>query len=104
MSAASQPTAGAAVGLLCTVIFPSPQSRSHFGVVLLPVRATCALPGLQYHFEWAVVKGILEIRGIFRRMVRGVMLFSKVCAGQLKEINCSFLGKLLFRLGSREPV
>lgn len=54
-----QPSAGAAVGLLCVVLFPSPWGRSHFGVVLAPVGAACTLPGSWHHFVWAPAKSIL---------------------------------------------
>ena len=40
--------------------FFSPQSWTHFGVALAPVGTACTLPGLWYHFGWALVKGILK--------------------------------------------
>ena len=46
-----QPTAGGAVELLCLVIFPSPQGKSHFGVVLLIVRAACRMRNVRQYFE-----------------------------------------------------
>ena len=41
-----KPIAGAAVGLICVVIFPSTQGKSHFWSQLAPVRAVFTLPGL----------------------------------------------------------
>ena len=57
------PIAGAALGLVCLVIFPSSQGRSHFGVVLDSVGDTCILPDLQHSFGWVLTKGILEPAG-----------------------------------------
>ena len=55
-----QPTAGATVGLVCVVIFPSPWSQNHFRVRLAPAGAACTLPDLGTIFGWALVKSILE--------------------------------------------
>lgn len=49
-NACPQPSAGAAVKLLCVLIFPSPQDRSHFAMVLAPVQSTCTLPRLRRRF------------------------------------------------------
>ena len=38
-----QHPAGAALELLCVVIFSFPQGKSHFGVGLAPVEAVCAM-------------------------------------------------------------
>ena len=48
-------TAGDIVRLVCVVIFPSPQGRGHFGVVL---------PGLWKCIRWSLAKGILEGAGL----------------------------------------
>ena len=49
-------------GLVCVVIFPSPQGKSHFGVVLAPLRATCTLPGFWHYVGGgvALAMGLLE--------------------------------------------
>ena len=41
-------------------MFDSPQSRSHFVVVLVPVRAACILPELWQCFGWIPAKVILK--------------------------------------------
>ena len=60
---APTPLLGPQSRLVCVVMFPSSQERSHFGVVLAPLRAACILPSLWQHFEWAVAKFILEWAG-----------------------------------------
>ena len=52
--------AGPAIVLVCMVIFHSLWSRNHFGVVLVPVMATCILSGSWYNFWWALANGVLE--------------------------------------------
>ena len=44
-----QITIGAAVELVCVVIFPSPQGNSHFGVVLATVGCSCTMLCLWNH-------------------------------------------------------
>ena len=34
------------IWMMCVLMFPSPQSRSHFGVVLVLVETVCTVPGL----------------------------------------------------------
>ena len=48
------------VGLVCMVIFPCPQKRSHFGAVLAPIEVSYALPGLWHCFGWTPAKDMLE--------------------------------------------
>ena len=79
----SQPPPEAAVGLMCVVIFLSPQGRSHFGVILAPVRAICTLPGFWHFFEGAVAKGILGRAGLQESMGGRACGVGKVCAGPL---------------------
>lgn len=43
------------------VIFPSSQGRSHFEVVLVPVRSACTLTGWWNHFGWALAKGVFKV-------------------------------------------
>lgn len=60
----SQPTAGATLGLVSVVIFPPPQDRHHFGVVLGPVRAACILLVLWPWFEGDLAKTFREGEGM----------------------------------------
>ena len=52
--------AGTTARLVCVVIFPLPQSGSHFGMVLAPIGAACTMPGFWLSFEWALAKSLLE--------------------------------------------
>lgn len=42
------------------VIFPSPQKKSHLGVVLALIEVACPLPGLWHCFVWTPAKDMLE--------------------------------------------
>ena len=53
------------------VFFRSPQGRSHFGVVLAPVKATCTLPSLWHCFGWVLAKGVLERASLQENVVVG---------------------------------
>ena len=49
---------------VCIVIFPFPQGRSHFGVILAPVGSACILASLWHHFASTLAKDMLEGRGL----------------------------------------
>lgn len=75
--------------------------QDHFGVVLVPVRITHALPGLWYLFEWAVTKGMLgESSGECGGRIYDI---SKVCAIQLKEGTAASRENSSLCLDPREP-
>lgn len=99
-----QPTAGAIVELVCMVIFPYLSDRSHFGVVLDPVRTAFTLPGLWHHFGWAQTKKILVVRQVCRERGGGTQCANKVCAGPLQKVTRSCLGKHLLRHGWRGQI
>lgn len=79
-----QPPAGAAVGLVCVVLFPSPQGLGPCGVVLAPVGAACVLPCLRHGFGWTPAKVMLEGAGpqdITRAEFMVLARFVQVCWG-----------------------
>lgn len=45
-----KPTSGASVELVCMIVFPSHQSKSHFGVALATVRAACRMKCSRHSF------------------------------------------------------
>lgn len=51
---------GAALGLVCVVVFPSPQGPSPCGVVSAPVEAACTPSCLWHSFGWTAAEGMLE--------------------------------------------
>lgn len=51
------------LGLVCVVIFPSPQVRNHPGVVLAPASAACTLSCLWHCLGWSPAEGGLEEMG-----------------------------------------
>lgn len=67
-----QLTAGAAVVLVCVVIFSFFQGKGNLGVMLTLVRAVWTLSGLCHCFGWALTKGILEGAGL-QKNVRWIM-------------------------------
>lgn len=72
-----QPPAGAAIGQVCVVIFPSPWGRSHFGVVIASVLAACSLSGLRHYIHWALSKDIFKGTGWQGNVVLGCILLAK---------------------------
>ena len=84
-----QPTAGVPVGLVCVVIFLSPQGRNHFLSGADPVRAACILPHLWHLSGWIPAKGGLEggvTAGEFRNRVPSVSRASLFCPGRNLEL------------------
>lgn len=70
-----QPTAGAAFGLVCVVIF-SPQDRSHFGVVLVTVGGSYNKAMLWCLFQWSPVEGSWEGGGFAREYRDGEVVLA----------------------------
>ena len=57
------PSAGAVVELVCVVIFPSPQGRTHFGVTPVSSQAAYRVCCIRNHFEgmpteWGRLDGV----------------------------------------------
>lgn len=86
-------TAGDRVDLVCVVISPSSQGRSHLGVMLAPVGDACMKPYLWSGFGWTSAKG--EFAGECKDGCMELESFALVCCG--RDLEC--LGKFLPRVG-----
>lgn len=53
-------------------------------MMLASVRAVCTMPGLWYHFGWALAKGIVEL-GSIGECGGKIHNVSKVCTGMFWE-------------------
>ena len=87
--------AGTVVVLVCVVIFPSPQDRSHFGVMRVPAGAACRIKYGRNHFggtpaKWNELDGV-DLQETER--VGCAVLVSKVRGG------CSHWFPLFYYLG-----